>query len=326
MNISILTPAGPDSKAGNRATALRWQQLLEEAGHRVTVETHYPEVPTDLLIALHAWRSAEAIQRFHTEWHEKPLIVALTGTDIYHHQYEYPDATHASMAAASVLIGLHDLVAKDIPESFRHKLLTLRQSAAKPAVRGGSRPESGRFNICVIGHLRSEKDSLRAARASRLLPEESAITVSCAGKPHNDQWRERALKENRENPRFHWLGELEKTQLENLMAVSSLMVISSVMEGGANVVSEACRAGLPILASDIPGNRGLLGEHYPGYYPVKDEAALARLMRKAETEPEFLAELAACVNKLAETFTPERERQSLEQALALALAAVNPAA
>jgi hypothetical protein len=68
-----------------------------------------------------------------------------------------------------------------------------------------------------------------------------------------------------------------------------------------------------------------LGEHYPGYYPVKDEAALARLMRKAETEPEFLAQLAACVNELAETFTPERERQSLEQAVALALAAVNPA-
>lgn len=48
-------------------------------------------------------------------------------------------------------------------------------------------------------------------------------------------------------------------------------------------------------------------------------------MRKAETEPEFLAQLAACVNELAKTFTPERERQSLEQAVALALAAVNPA-
>ncbi|BEH14630.1 MULTISPECIES: selenoneine biosynthesis selenosugar synthase SenB [Marinobacter] len=325
MNISILTPAGPDSKAGNRATAVRWQQLLEQAGHQVTVITGYDGEPTDLLIALHAWRSADAIQRFHTEWPEKPLIVALTGTDIYHHQYQYPEPTHASMAAASILIGLHDLVAQDIPETFRHKLLTLRQSAAKPAVRGGSRPEPGQFNICVIGHLRDEKDSLRAAWASRLLPEESAIIVSCAGKPHNDEWRERALSESKDNPRFHWLEQLDKAQLENLMAVSSLMVISSVMEGGANVVSEACRAGLPILASDIPGNRGLLGEHYPGYYPVKDEAALARLMRKAETEPEFLAQLTDCVKELAETFTPERERQSLEQAVALALAAVNPA-
>ena len=325
MNISILTPAGPDSKAGNRATALRWQRLLEQAGHEVAVVAGYDGEATDLLIALHAWRSAEAIQRFHTKWPEKPLIVVLTGTDIYHHQHEYPETTHASMAAASVLIGLHDLVARDIPEAFRDKLITLRQSAAKPAIRGGSMPEPGQFNICVIGHLRDEKDSLRAAWASRLLPEESAIIVSCAGKPHNDEWRERALKESKDNPRFHWLGELDKAQLDNLMAVSSLMVISSVMEGGANVVSEACRAGLPILASDIPGNRGLLGEHYPGYYPIKDEAALARLMRKAESEPEFLVKLTDCVNELAKTFTPERERQSLEQAVALALAAVSPA-
>src|SRR5690554_7312911 len=325
MHILIITPAGPDSKAGNRATALRWQVLLEQSGHQVQVLTGYEGETADLMLALHAWRSAGAVAAWREKHPDKPLIVVLTGTDIYHHQHEYPGVTLASMDTADLLIGLHDLVARDIPESFRDKLVTLRQSAAQPAVRGGSRPEPGQFNICVIGHLRDEKDSLRAAWASRLLPEESAIVVSCAGKPHNDEWRERALSESKDNPRFHWLGELDKEKLENLMAVSSLMVISSVMEGGANVVSEACRAGLPILASDIPGNRGLLGEHYPGYYPVKDEAVLARLMRKAESEPEFLVKLTDCVNELAKTFTPERERQSLEQAVALALAAVSPA-
>ena len=100
------------------------------------------------------------------------------------------------------------------------------------------------------------------------------------------------------------------------MAVSSVMVISSVMEGGANVVSEACRAGLPILASDIPGNKGLLGEDYPGYFPVGDDKALARLMYRAEREPEYLAKLRSAVSALAETFTPEKERQSLDEALA----------
>ena len=103
------------------------------------------------------------------------------------------------------------------------------------------------------------------------------------------------------------------------MAVSSVMVISSVMEGGANVVSEACRAGLPILASDIPGNKGLLGEDYPGYFPVGDDKALAELMYRAEREPEYLAKLRAAVSALAETFTPEKERQSLDEALARVL-------
>ncbi|RMJ06326.1 Glycosyl transferases group 1 [Marinobacter litoralis] len=321
MNIIIITPAGPDSKAGNRATALRWQRLLQQSGHQVRVETEYQGAQCDLLIALHAWRSANAIKAFKAAWPESPLIVALTGTDIYYHQHEYPDLTYESMDLSDLLIGLHDLVARDIPERYAHKLLTLRQSADKPDVFGGSRLESGQFHICVLGHLRDEKDSLRAAIASHHLPEDSNIIVSCAGKPHNDKWRELALQESRSNPRFHWLGELNRPELATLIAVSSVMVISSIMEGGANVISEACRAELPILASDIPGNRGLLGDDYPGYFPVKDDKALAELMARTENDGAFLAELKKRVIALAETFRPEQERQSLEKALALVVAA-----
>ena len=103
------------------------------------------------------------------------------------------------------------------------------------------------------------------------------------------------------------------------MANSQLMVISSVMEGGANVVSEACRAGLPVLASDIPGNVGLLGRDYAGYFPVGDEQALAGLLQHAETEPAFLESLKAQVGNLAKRFLPEKEQASLEQALRLAM-------
>lgn len=321
MQIILVTPAGPDSKAGNRATAIRWQALLQTVGHSVTVLTDYQGEECDLLIALHAWRSAEAVRLFREHWPEKPLVVVLTGTDIYRYQQECPEPTRASMAAADVLIGLHDEVALDIPETFRHKLVTLRQSADKPSVPGGSKAEPGRFDVCVIGHLRDEKDSLRAACATRHLPEDSAIVVSCAGKPHSEAWHAKALDESRANPRFCYLEELDKPALENLMAVSRLMVISSVMEGGANVVSEACRAGLPLLASDIPGNRGLLGDDYPGYFPARDDEALAQLMHRAETDAGFLANLKERVAQLAETFTPEQERQSLEAALEKAVTA-----
>ncbi|MBN7769049.1 TIGR04348 family glycosyltransferase [Marinobacter daepoensis] len=316
MKLTIVTPAGPDSKAGNRATAMRWQQLLESAGHQVEVLTDYQGEDTDCLLALHAWRSASAIKNYRAAWPGKPLIVVLTGTDIYRHQHEFPDITLASMDTADLLIGLHDRVADDIPVRYHDKLLCLRQSAPEPAVRGGSRAEPGQFQICVIGHLRDEKDSLRAAWACDHLPEESTIVVSCAGKAHSEEWREKALDESRSNPRFHYLGELNKAELENLMAVSQVMVISSIMEGGANVVSEACRAGLPVLASDVPGNRGLLGDNYAGYFPVKDDQALARLMWRAESDGDFLARLRAGVEALALTFTPDQERISLEMALA----------
>ncbi|WP_417566657.1 selenoneine biosynthesis selenosugar synthase SenB [Marinobacter sp.] len=317
----MITPAEPGSKAGNRATAERWKLLLEKAGHSVSVVTQYHGEACDAFIALHAWRSVGAIRRFRQSWPDKPLIVALTGTDIYLHQQEFPEDTLCSMEEADALIGLHELVAEDIPTRFVGKLVTLYQSAVGPEAYPLPQPAQARagFGVCVIGHLREEKDSLRAAYAARLLPGDSRIQVWCAGKPHSDDWQRMAEQEMEQNPRFQWLGELEQDEIQQLMANSQLMVISSVMEGGANVVSEACRAGLPVIASDIPGNVGLLGRDYPGYFAVKDERALADLLYRAEQHPDFLATLKTQVSKLEGRFVPEAEQASLEQALNLAL-------
>lgn len=321
MHLIMITPAKPGSKAGNRATAERWKLLMENAGHEVEVVAQYNGERCDAFLALHAWRSVEAIRLFRETWPEKPLIVALTGTDVYRHQHEYSEDTLYSMAEADALIGLHDLVASDIPARFADKLVTLRQSADGPEFFPApepSRKNSG-FNVCVIGHLREEKDSLRAAFAARFLPDDSEIRVFSAGNPHNQEWQRKAEQEMAENPRFQWLGELDKANTRQLMANSQVMVISSVMEGGANVVSEACRAGLPVIASDIPGNVGLLDKDYGGYFPVGDERALADVLYRAEKDPEFLATLKSQVSQLAGRFVPTKEQASLERALHLAM-------
>jgi len=320
MHLIMITPAKPGSKAGNRATAERWRGLLETAGHSVEVVNDYQGEPCDAFIALHAWRSVDAIRRFREDWPEKPLILALTGTDIYRHQHEYPEDTLYSMAAADALIGLHDLVGNDIPARFADRLVTLNQSVDGPESFPAPAPDRKKtgFDVCVIGHLREEKDSLRAAFAARLLPEDSEIRVFSAGKPHDQKWQRKAEQEMAENPRFQWLGELEQAATRQLMADSEVMVISSVMEGGANVVSEACRVGLPVIASDIPGNVGLLGKDYAGYFPVGDERALAEVLYRAEQDPDFLATLKSQVSRLAGRFLPEKEQASLEQALHLA--------
>ena len=85
------------------------------------------------------------------------------------------------------------------------------------------------------------------------------------------------------------------------------MVISSVQEGGANVVSEALAADVPVVASDIAGNVGLLGPDYPGYFPVGDEGALAKVLMRFETDPAFREAISTHCRKLAPQFTPARE-------------------
>jgi putative glycosyltransferase (TIGR04348 family) len=321
MDIVLITPAPPGSRAGNRATAERWAGLLEQEGHRVRVVTEYSagdeSGDCDLFIALHAWRSHNAVVNFRAAYPDKPLIVALTGTDIYDHQHRFPAQTLETMELADCLIGLHHRVSGDIPAKYGHKLITVLQSADQPENPAGSDTEP--FQVCVIGHLRDEKDSLRAALAARLLPETSQIRVVNAGKPHTPDWETRARDEQAANPRFRWLGELDKAATQSLMQGSKAMVISSVMEGGANVVSEACRAGLPVIASGISGNIGLLGEDYPGYYRTGDEEDLARVLARAERSPDFLEDLRIRVSNLALNFTPEAEQAALARAVDLAV-------
>lgn len=317
MYITLITPAPPGSRAGNRATAERWARLLTAAGHHVRVLTEPDSQAADLFIALHAWRSHDAVCRLKADFPDTPLIVVLTGTDIYQFQHSAPAPTLESMALADILIGLHDRVAADIPAEYHPKLMTVLQSADRQRHDPGTGNDGG-FDVCVIGHLRDEKDSLRAARAARLVPPHSRLRILNAGKAHNPQWEAMARAEEAGNDRFCWLGELDQAAVRGLMQRSRLMVISSVMEGGANVVSEACRAGLPVLASNIPGNRGLLGDDYAGYYPPQDEQALARLLWRAESQPAYLAGLADQVAERATRFTPEAEQAAL-------LAAVNRA-
>src|SRR4029450_6371469 len=119
------------------------------------------------------------------------------------------------------------------------------------------------------------------------------------GRAYTPQWAERAVAEMASNPRYRWRGDVPAATVRRLLARSRAMVISSLSEGGANVISEAVVAGVPVLASRVDGNVGLLGRDYPGYFPVGDTRALARLLERVEGEPAFVARLAKAIARRA---------------------------
>jgi glycosyltransferase involved in cell wall biosynthesis len=112
------------------------------------------------------------------------------------------------------------------------------------------------------------------------------------------------------NERYRWLNEQPQSRVRSILSRSSLCVISSRSEGGANVLSEAIAAFVPILASRIDGNVGILGKDYPGYFEVGNTAQLARLLTRAETSPEYLAELKAWTKGLTTLADLSREEQA----------------
>ena len=312
MYIRLVTPAPPGSLAGNRTSANRWATLFRRLGHRVTVSTDYGGESADLMVALHAWRSADAIIRFANEHPESPLVVVVTGTDAYRFIHTHRETTLASLDAADHIVGLHDLLGDALPERYRDRLRIIVQSA-RP--RGHRQPAKRSFRVCFAGHLREEKDPLRPAHAVRELPAESRLRVDAYGGAHDPGWAKAAREEMRRNPRYHWHGEISHAELRRVYSRSHLLVLPSVMEGGANVISEAVMAGLPVIASDIEGSRGLLGADYPGYYPVRDTDALRQRLLRAESDSGYYSDLREACDLLRERFMPQREEAGWERLL-----------
>ncbi len=316
MKVLLITPALPYSRAGNRVTATRWKNILAELGHTVTIKASVDEISDaskrcDLMLALHAWRSTSSINYFKQNFPKKPLIVALTGTDLYKFIHTHPKPTLRSIMQADALITLHDLAHLAIPKSARKKVHIIYQSADR--IKRKVNRNKRYFDVCVIGHLREEKDPLRAAYAVRKLPDHSRIRVMQYGKAHKPIWAERAEKEMHRNARYKWYGEVPHWKINQLYANADLMVLSSKMEGGANVISEACTAGLPIIATDIDGSIGLLGKKYPGYYSYGNTSSLRKLLIKSETERIFLTTLTKACKTKANLFTYKKEKSNMKK-------------
>lgn len=284
---------------------LRWRRILRELGHEVRVADAYDGSPTDLMIALHAWRSAESIRRFRALYPDRPLIVALSGTDIYEYIARDPAPVLHSLACADRLLALQDLVRRRVPMRFRSKLRVLHQSAHP--LRPG-RKSTRSFDVAVIGHLRHVKDPMRAALAARRLPASSRMRIVHYGAAENPRWAAAAKAEMARNPRYVWRGDRPRAEVGRLLGRARVMVLSSRSEGGANVISEAVAAKVPILASRIDGSVGLLGRDYPGYFPVGDTAALARLLHRVESDPPYLSRLQRAIARRALLFRPAREK------------------
>ena len=308
MKITIVTPAAPKSLKGNWTTAVRWARLLGELGHEVTVEETWSGESTDLMVALHARRSHPSISAFADAHPKLPVVVVLTGTDLYRDLHTDEDAQE-SLELATRLVVLQEAGVKELAETHQRKTRVIYQSAepSEPLP-----PDERFFGVCLVGNLREEKDPFRTALAVRLLPSESRILVSHAGRAQDERFEEEARAHMDVSPRYRWLGELAHEKIRSLLSRSRLLVQSSVIEGGANSVCEALAAGTPVIASDIPGNVGILGEDYPGYYPVGDAEALASLLEKAERDEDFYRSLKAACEARRQRVSPEREREALD--------------
>ncbi|MCW5632323.1 MAG: TIGR04348 family glycosyltransferase [Rubrivivax sp.] len=330
VQIVIVTPALADANNGNWRTARRWAGMLAPA-YRVRVVRHWhaaePAAAADrLMIALHARRSAPSV----AAWREArpdaapaPLVLALTGTDLYRDIDVDADAQR-SLTLADRLIVLNELGPQRLPPEVRRRCDVVLQSCT---ARRPRRDKPRRFlRALMVGHLRPEKDPGTAWRALELLRHRTDLRFDHVGEALDPALRRAACAQAAAWPAYRWLGGRAHGDVRRRIQAAHVLVHPSVMEGGAQVVIEAIRSGTPVLASRVDGNVGLLGADYGGYFDVGDPAALAALLQRARDDPAMLPALSRQVARRAPLFAPRAEAAALRRIVRALLTHRRPAA
>ena len=312
--VCIVTPGTPAANNGNWRTAARWSGLLGDRC-QVIVQTEWDGSQADVLIALHARRSAGSVRRFAAAYPGRGIGVMLTGTDLYRDLPESAEAI-ASLDHASCIVVLQDDALGLLEPRWREKARVIYQSA--PALAPVRKPDD-RLECVAVGHLRAEKDPETLFRAMRLLPGDLPIRLRHIGAPLDEALGAQAIALAQAEPRYVYEGAMTHDVTRQAMREAHLLVHPSIMEGGANVIVEAIAAGTAVLASRMSGNVGMLGTSYPGYFETRDASGLAALLVKAWKQPSWRAVLEEACASRAALFRPEAERQavvSLVEALA----------
>ncbi len=306
--ITLVTPALAAANNGNWQTAARWARLLAPVA-RVSLTAQWIGGDEALMIALHARRSAPSIAAWRAAMPDRPLVVVLTGTDLYRDIDHDADAQR-SLQWADALVVLNACGADRLPPALRPRAVVVLQSCP---VRRRVAKTPRHLRVLMVGHLRDEKDPRSFLDAARLLADRDDIRLDHVGRALDPALAADARHTMAENPRYRWLGALPHAEARRRIQAAHVLVNASRMEGGAQVVIEAMRSGTAVLASRIDGHRGLLDDGYPGFFAPGDAVGLARLVRACRDDAAMLPALEAWGARRAVRFEPAREAAALQQ-------------
>ncbi|MDB4411518.1 glycosyltransferase, partial [bacterium] len=261
--------------------------------------------PADILITLHAIKGAPAVFDFKKKTPNGRVIILLTGTDIYQGLAEGSQIGGDALQVADRIVVPQEAAIRKLPEKVRGKTVVIRPSLDPIAVKATS--SQSPFVISVVGHLRPVKRPFLTIETLAQHPEWSDLEVWQIGQALDAEMRKTAEFWMEEDKRYRWCGGLPREESLALCAKSSLTINSSILEGGANAVLEAMTMGVPVLASRIEGNVGLLGDDYPGYF---EEGGMAKALEAIMHQRVDLDEWSLLLADRLPLFSRMRESES----------------
>ncbi len=339
MKILYLDPALPETTSGNSSTSTRITEHWRNLGHDVSSlsvrgklpedEAHIRKLITgsDLLVALHATYCHSILKIWHDLQKPVPLILIVSGTDLFEPilesgevSTEFSWASEESSRIVTLAAGLDAYYPEVRRQEWGAKTRVIYQGAEP--VKWNCQQYDPQQAV-VIGHLRSVKDPLLPVRAVEILREKRIqeqaalkdvrLTIQHFGKILDLNLKaqmESAQVQLASGPvRWQWNGPVSETGIRQVMSSAPLLIMPSLHEGGANVVGKFLVSGLPIVASRVAGNTGILGEDWPALFDAGDPQALADLLLRWNLEPQFREQISRAAKNLADQHDLRREEQ-----------------
>lgn len=165
--------------------------------------------------------------------------------------------------------------------------------------------------VLAVGRHEPVKDHATLVRAVAMSASGAHLLV--AGRDGSASGAlERAVEETGTGSRVHLLG--QRDDVDELLALTDVFVLSSRSEGAAGGVIEAFRAATPVVSTDVAGQRGILVDGQNALVvPVGDPERMAAAVDSVLGDPQLARRLGAGGRREFERrFTLERSVDGLE--------------
>ncbi|MBK1856282.1 glycosyltransferase [Verrucomicrobiaceae bacterium 5K15] len=305
--VLLHSPYPRQRSQGNAVTAKRMTELLRDGGLDVAIhERGDAPISAGCLIALNARKSAGEIFAFHQRQPKSPIVTLLTGTDVNHPEMEDAESdTRKALAVSTAIVSLHEGFSHRIPEDLTAKTQVIYPSVRLPDTME-HRPK-GQLEVIIAGNFRAEKNPALMMEAVRGL-QSSPMQFHAFGQ--GGEYQSALEQTAAECPNFHFHGVQDHDVVIEKMKTAHVLLNTSTEEGGANAICEAVVIGLPVIASKIAGNIGMLGSDYDGLFPLEDPAVLIEILARTANDSDFYQHLKQQISTRAPLFSYHQEKQA----------------
>jgi glycosyltransferase involved in cell wall biosynthesis len=328
MNLAIITPYYFPSVRGNSVTVQRIESGLRDRGLRVQVFSLDRQDRASILAGLRGLRP-DVAHGFHATQAGPltveaagdlriPAVITLTGTDV---NQDLLDPAHratvlAVLEAARAVVVFHEVIrerlAREAP-TLRARVRVIGQTVRCDEARYDLRAKLGLdrrdFIVFQAAGIRRVKDIPAVIPPLAVLHERHPrLRYVLAGPILEEDEGGRVVAMLRNLPWASYLGAVSHEEVCAILSQVELVVNSSLSEGGmSNAILEAMSKGVPVLASDIEGNRTVITDGHDGFL-FRSEADFLEKLERLLRDPALRDALGRRARRKIETeFPPEGE-------------------